>query len=123
MTPDLTRCWDLRNAKEESVKGTCVSEHLLVEVFFYLLARQVVTIIYSKEACPFPQVSSTLGRSQAGKAQGFDSCMLWFESRRPNHFNALVVKLVDMLFSDGSAFGIWVRISSRAPLDADIVQR
>ena len=43
-TPDLTRFWDLRNAKEESVKGTCVSEHLLAEMFFYLLARQVVTI-------------------------------------------------------------------------------
>ena len=45
MTPDLTRLWDLRNAKEESVKGTCVSEHLLAEVFFYLFARRVVTII------------------------------------------------------------------------------
>ena len=45
MTPDLTRFWDLRNAKEESVKGACVSEHLLAEVFFYLFARQVVTII------------------------------------------------------------------------------
>ena len=43
-TPDLTRLWDLLNAKEESVKGTCVSEHLLAEMFFYLLARQVVTI-------------------------------------------------------------------------------
>ena len=39
MTPDLTRFWDLRNAKEESVKGTCVSEHLLAEMFFYLFAR------------------------------------------------------------------------------------
>lgn len=27
-----------------------------------------------------------LGCSQAGKAQDFDSCMLWFESRRPSHF-------------------------------------
>ena len=43
-TPDFTRFWDLRNAKEESVKGTCVSEYLLAEVLFYLLARQVVTI-------------------------------------------------------------------------------
>ena len=64
-----------------------------------------------------------LGCSQAGKAQDFDSCMLWFESRRPNHFNALVVKLVDTLSLDGSAFGIWVRIPSKIPLDADIVQR
>ena len=45
MTPDFTRFWDLRNAKEESVKGTCVSEHLLAEVFFYLFAKQVATII------------------------------------------------------------------------------
>ena len=42
-TPDLMRFWDLRNAKEESVKGTCVSEHLLAEVFFYLFTRQVAT--------------------------------------------------------------------------------
>ena len=35
--------------------------------------------------------------------------------------NALVVKLVDTLSSDGSAFGVWVRIPSRAP-DADMVQ-
>ena len=42
-TPDLTKLWDLRNAKEESVKGTCVSEHLLAEMFFYLFARQVAT--------------------------------------------------------------------------------
>ena len=43
-TPDLTRFWDLRNAKEERGKRTCVSEHLLAEMFFYLIARQVVTI-------------------------------------------------------------------------------
>ena len=35
--------------------------------------------------------------------------------------NALVVKLVDTLSSGGSAFGVWVRIPSRAP-DADMVQ-
>ena len=33
-----------------------------------------------------PTIYYILGRSQAGKAQDFDSCMLWFESRRPSHF-------------------------------------
>ena len=42
-----------------------------------------------------PTIYYILGRSQAGKAQDFDSCMLWFESRRPSHFSGGVVsKLV-----------------------------
>lgn len=50
-----------------------------------------------------PTIYYILGRSQAGKAQDFDSCMLWSKSSQLLQNFAPVMEVVDMLVLETNA--------------------
>ena len=115
----------MRNAKEESMKGTCVSEHLLAEMLFYLLARQVATKKRMEEIMAAYNVQRILDKLKPNEKDELYKT-LWFDRIKKdvivfassNHINinAQMADAVarELVFQSGYNFGIsyWDNIRS-----------
>ena len=115
----------MRNAKEESVKDTCVSGHLLAEVFFYLFARQVATKKEMERTMATYNVQRILDKLKPNEKDELYRA-LWFEHVKKdvivfassNHINinAQMANAVarELMFQSGYNFDIsyWDNICS-----------